>query len=432
MSIVYWMTGLFMARLILAELMFMRTNARRRNGILRLALGMGVCMLGACVLLPMIPTGLVWTTTGFLAVFFATILAAYLSFASAFWTILFEAIAGYLTEHFASQFISLILYAATYAGLPFSAWQILPNCLALLLVYPAFYFLFARQIRKGEHPNFNNRRLTLLAGLGLFLCITLSVYPSTFQTDVLNTTDVGTQINVTFLIYAMFGCLTTLMLLFGMRTEGELQDRLQMAERLLHLQQEQYRMSKENIELINIKCHDLKHQIAALRSHPDDRSLQEIEQAVRIYDSTLQTGNNALDVILTEKSLYCSSNDIRFSCIADGEKLDFMDAGDIYALFGNIVSNAVEALEKLEDVNQREFTLSIRQVGDYLVVIAQNPFEGDLSFSKGLPETTKPDQNNHGFGMISIRSIVEKYGGRLMVSAKEQTFHLKAVFPVHA
>ena len=425
----WMMTALFMVRLIAAQLLYMRTNAGRTHAEARGASGMVLCTAAACVVLPRISQSAAGTIAGFVLVFFATVLAAYAGYDVSFWTILFEAIAGYLTEHFASQTSSLISYAFDAAGISVVMPMVTPYILACAVVYPVFYILFARQIHRGAHPNINNRRLIVLVGMGLFLCIALSVYPSTLQMTLLDESGTATQINCVFEVYAMFGCLTSLMLLFGLRSEGELQDRLLLSQQLVHQQQEQYRISRDNIELINIKCHDLKHQIAALREHSDERSIREIEDAVRIYDSTIHTGNNALDVILTEKSLYCSRNGIRFTCIADGEKLDFMDPGDIYSLFGNIVSNAIEALERTKEESGREFSLSIRCIGSYVVVMEQNPFEGELHFTKGLPDTTKGDRREHGFGMLSIRGIAEKYGGQLMVRAQDGVFCVKAVFP---
>lgn len=46
------------------------------------------------------------------------------------------------------------------------------------------------------------------------------------------------------------------------------------------------------------------------------------------------------------------------------------------------------------------------------------------SFMDGLPQTTKADKANHGFGMRSMRAIVERYGGTLVVRAEDGVFHL--------
>ena len=41
----------------------------------------------------------------------------------------------------------------------------------------------------------------------------------------------------------------------------------------------------------------------------------EAEQAARMYDANAATGNEVLDVVLTEKSLLCESQRIRLNCV---------------------------------------------------------------------------------------------------------------------
>ena len=87
---------------------------------------------------------------------------------------------------------------------------------------------------------------------------------------------------------------------------------------------EHYRIAKENIDIINRKCHDLKHQIAALRDmctkEEREKYIEEIQDSIQIYEAMVKTGNDVLDTILTEKSLACKENDIVVSCVADGKR----------------------------------------------------------------------------------------------------------------
>lgn len=67
------------------------------------------------------------------------------------------------------------------------------------------------------------------------------------------------------------------------------------------------------MELINIKCHDLKHwfkRLQSLSGSAYEKEAKEIQKALAIYDSMFQTGNKILDTILTEKKLYCEYNKI--------------------------------------------------------------------------------------------------------------------------
>ncbi len=56
--------------------------------------------------------------------------------------------------------------------------------------------------------------------------------------------------------------------------------------------------------MINIKCHDIKNQIATLGSRVSQEEIRELERAVNIYDMAFKTGNEALDVLMVEKLMY--------------------------------------------------------------------------------------------------------------------------------
>ena len=195
-------------------------------------------------------------------------------------------------------------------------------------------------------------------------------------------------------------------------------------------QQKQYQLSKETIDSINIKCHDLKHQIRKITKGAalDKETAEEIENVISIYDSTVKTGNEALDVILTEKSLQCNENNIRITCIADGKALSFMKDADIYTLFGNAIDNAVEAVEKLEDHEKRLIGLKVKSDDNYIVIHIYNYFSGNIELSDGKLQTSKHDKENHGFGIRSMTKIVEKYGGNFKIFTEDDVFHLSITF----
>ena len=62
----------------------------------------------------------------------------------------------------------------------------------------------------------------------------------------------------------------------------------------------------------------------------DREALNDIAREVNVSDSVVETGNEALDTILTEKSLACSQEGITLSCIADGAALGARLPSDIY------------------------------------------------------------------------------------------------------
>lgn len=205
-------------------------------------------------------------------------------------------------------------------------------------------------------------------------------------------------------------------------------------EAILHMQElrlAQYEMTKEHIEIINLKCHDLKHQLLALRKSGEiDRDyLDQLADSVNIYDSMIKTGNASLDVVITDKNLYCKQNDVKMTVMADGEKLSFLSDSEIYSLFGNALDNAIEYVVKLPP-EKRIVKLSVSAQGNMVAVSVRNYFEGELKLTEsGLPQTTKEKSGYHGYGIRSIQKIAERHGGLFSVKAENNQFVLGILFP---
>lgn len=203
---------------------------------------------------------------------------------------------------------------------------------------------------------------------------------------------------------------------------------------LWHQQKAQYNLAKENITFINRKCHDLKHQINALRhivsKEEREKYLDEIEDSVRIYDAIVKTGNEVLDTILTEKSLYCKENGIQISCVADGSQMDFIHPVDLYTILGNALDNAIEGIQSFKQQEKRQIDVLIYRQQQFLVIQIINPTERELKFEDNLPVTTKGDNGYHGFGLKSIRHTVKKYDGFLRVGVQDGCFSLKIIITI--
>lgn len=215
--------------------------------------------------------------------------------------------------------------------------------------------------------------------------------------------------------------------------KSEMRKELELMNLLWKKEQEQYQISRENIALINQKCHDLKHQIYALRNVDGAQRkqyLDEIAESVQIYEAMVQTGNEVLDTILTEKSLYCKEHDITISCVADGAQMDFINTVDLYAILGNSIDNAIEAVGKFEQKEKRQIDVLIYRQQQFLVINVINPLEGELVFEDGLPVTTKENKNFHGYGLKSIKYMVKKCGGIVNISEEGGCFSLMILIPI--
>lgn len=205
---------------------------------------------------------------------------------------------------------------------------------------------------------------------------------------------------------------------------------------LLNKQYEQYQQSIKNIEIINQRYHDLKHHINLLRNETDllkkETYLDELEKTIKPYDTQYHTGHNALDILLTQKGNEILEYDINFTCVVDGKHLSFISVLDLLSIFGNALDNAIESVKSIKNIEQRIIKLAVFRQNQLLFIKLENYFVNQLNIYNGSFLTTKQDKMNHGFGLKSIKRIVEKYGGEITISTDNQWFTLMILMPINA
>lgn len=232
----------------------------------------------------------------------------------------------------------------------------------------------------------------------------------------------------------IFICLIVFVLQYGNYHTRMVEREKEIDERVLSERERQYRLSRSSVEIIKRQSHDLKHQISALLAADKAEraaALKEVQDTLSKYDSIVWSGNEALNTILTEKALLCSQKGIRFSCTCGTADTGSVNILDLYTLLGNLLDNAVESAEKLEDPEKKIVSCSVARQANLLCVSTENYFAGKISFRDGLPQTTKEEKELHGQGMRSIRMIAEKYGGDLRIRADGDLFCVQAVLAVY-
>lgn len=192
----------------------------------------------------------------------------------------------------------------------------------------------------------------------------------------------------------------------------------------------QFESVKANMDVINMKCHDLRHIFSRIEGKLTENEISSLQEAIQFYDANIKTGNEVLDVVLCEKAMLCQKNNIHFSCMVDGKKLTFLTPVQSYTLFGNMIDNAVEAVQKLSDPENKVISIVCQENNGYLDIEESNYFSGELLLDGNLPATVKDDSSRHGFGIKSIKYIAEQYGGQISVKVEENMFFLNVHFPV--
>lgn len=445
----FWYKAVFMVELLVAEsLTAFRLKRRKWFGFR--ALGAVTVCIGTAFAMPVVDDGALFASFMYLVFFVVTLFAMWFCFDAKFRSVTFCGLAGYAAQHIAYEIfdISTVLMGihnvsdtVTVGSNPFASFvplvygsgnSVLANVFVmtvylseLFIVYWAVFRIVSARMRGAGDTEIAGGTMLGIFALTMVFDIVIGAVITEhgaehFDAVYVLVTDIAN----------IFCCGLALYMQFGVARMRKLDSELESINRIWEQSKIQYALTKQNIDMINFKCHDLKHQIRKMgtKNELNPEVLGEMENIISVYDAGVKTGNAALDVILTEKSLYCNHRGIVLSCIADGKQLDFMSEQDLYSVFGNILDNAVEAVEHLAPEN-RVIGISVKRIKDFVFVNVYNFFDGAVRFVNGLPATTKGDEKNHGFGMKSVRMIAEKYGGELKVTAENGIFNTDLVFP---
>ncbi len=293
-----------------------------------------------------------------------------------------------------------------------------------IVVYAVFYAVFSKLIRAAVTPaDVKSPVITALYCIMVLVMLVTQGAGLVYQID--------SREMAFFLNIMQFLCaITILFVQFFIISKLTLEKDMALLNYIRGQEREQQELSRQNIELINLKCHDLKHQILHLQSADGDQTyLKELAEAISIYDTFIRTGNPDLDMIFTEKNFVCSGKGISFTAIVDGKALDFLSKSDLYSLFCNAIDNAIEYVSGIDE-EKRFIKVNAKETNGFVSVQFRNYYEsGELRMVDGLPATTKGDNGYHGFGMKSMRSICQKYGGTLSVDTTGNEFVVSVLLP---
>lgn len=346
------------------------------------------------------------------------------------WNIIFCAVFGLLAKLGAVSIIEAIKLAIPESSyflffVRDDALGLLSQYFVILAIYFMVYLVFGRGFERSDGFVRCGKRI-----IPIYVFAAL-IIPILALTEI-ESSEQQVMLRVLLKLCEAAICFLVISVQFSLSREMLYNERKGTVDALFMESQKQYEMLKQSMEIINLKCHDMRHQLRAMESGKiDEAYLAELEKAISIYDSTIKTGNDVLDVILTDKGMRCSAGNIEFTCIADGEKLSFMQQSDIIALFGNALENAMEYESGIVDEEKRFISLTVKEEADVLYIRLENYWCGEeIRWRDGLPVTTKGNTNTHGFGMLSMRNIAEKYGGSLQVKAQDDLFRLIIVIPL--
>ena len=163
-----------------------------------------------------------------------------------------------------------------------------------------------------------------------------------------------------------------------------------------------------NYEIRKIR-HDLKNRLLGISSLKDialiNKSIRSIIEELEGADSKIYTQNTVVNTILNIKINRAEKEKIRCKINVFIPKLINMDYGDAGILYGNLLDNSIEACKELPTKKRWIDVNIVYQTGILIIKISNS-----RTIINGVEGKNVIDRKNHGFGLKSVKGIVEKYG----------------------
>lgn len=330
---------------------------------------------------------------------------------------------GYCFQHIGQYIYQLILTATNIKIFSFLGIII---CLIFRLIYFIIFFLITKNIFKNFDEEKIRRKVLIVSSSSVVVLLTIVINSLAY--------DKAKEINSMFFFYyniiasTLFAIFTIIINVQILDTD-QINNELILTQQMLKKQKTFYNNEKDVIEALNIKSHDLKHQLLNIQRKISSDEFNDIQNILSNYDTFIKTGNNDVDIILTEKEIVCKKRNIRFTALIDGKLLSFIKESDLYSLLGNIIDNAIEATSLINNEEERVISISTINDNGCISIHEENYCINQLQKENNQIITSKNDKINHGFGLKSIQLITNKYNGSLSLKIDNNVFILDIIFP---
>lgn len=205
-------------------------------------------------------------------------------------------------------------------------------------------------------------------------------------------------------------------------------------------EQNYYRKINTEKNKVRALYHDMKNHMICIRNLCEEKNTDELikyidsmEIKISNYNKLNQnfnTGNMIVDSILRVKKNICLEKNIDFFIDVDFSKSDFMDMVDICTIFSNLIDNAIEACDKINDKNvPKKIILKSKYIDGFCIIFIENTKINEVKQRKKLFLTNKNNLYMHGIGLSNVKKTIHKYYGQAVITYDKKNFYVKIMIP---
>ena len=241
--------------------------------------------------------------------------------------------------------------------------------------------------------------------------------------------------NMLFLLFINLGALLVYYIVVNLIDESDKNVRLQMENRLLALENLQYRNLKQKINDTRRARHDLRHHFAVMAGYLSDGKTECLKAYLSAYLKTIPEDNSlvycqnyAINLLLLYFAQQAKEADIEFSVhMGLTEQLGIAES-DFSVVMGNLLENAIDACTE-QNKGKRKIIVRGKCEEEAILLTVDNTFTGKLKCGKdGDYLSTK--HKGKGLGLESVRCIAARYHGVFTCEEKDGMFYTSVLLNV--
>lgn len=204
-----------------------------------------------------------------------------------------------------------------------------------------------------------------------------------------------------------------------------------MAEQVKYYEQ----LSKSNDDLRKFRhdTNNIKIGLSAYLYNKDldgaTKYLNSLEIMITENPSIFHTGHKIIDSLLSDKlqKATASGIDISFNGLIPS---DIITPVDLCIIFGNTIDNAIEACQKIDSTSIKKIIITAYQRQNYMFITISNPVVKDVIIKSNSIPSSKKDNEVHGIGLYSVKQVLKKYNGHIVLNCNNNTFKVEIDFMV--
>lgn len=234
-------------------------------------------------------------------------------------------------------------------------------------------------------------------------------------------------------VLLIFSNISILTIINNIIKENQLKIENEKIREKIDMQYNYYLNLKKEQEKIAKFRHDIKNHLLCIKNsattEESNKYIEKINLEINQNVVDFNTGNAILDVIFYEKSIICIDKKIKYKFDVDYSRCEFIDVIDTCSIFSNLLDNAIEACDKINQ-GKRFIDLKGNVNKGFFVIKCENMKINDILYRDGKIITDKEDKKLHGIGLKSIRESFEKYGGDINIEILDNKFIFKGFIPI--